>query len=187
MIAVFTFNLSDLEASIGKASIGKTDQWKWYGHCRAEIGGSFSQLISELSVTNISECDLVGLHVLANFSEQPAALELQQELSTAKKDGTIDAMIINYWPDDKTRSPPTKEFLGITIGLRPQKYELFRTFVTLHFGRPNLIGRIICSFMGFVNSSRSGLRIPSYSEFLKGRPYFALDDSSVTFSANPLP
>lgn len=185
MMAVFTFNLSDLKASIGRTSIGKTNQWEWYGHCKAEIGRSFSQLNSELSVKNISECDLVGQHLIANFSEQPAALELQQELSTAKKDGTIDAMIITYWPEDKTRSPVTKEFLGITIGLRPQMYELFRTFITLHFGSPNLIGRIICSCVGFAGSSQSALRIPSYSEFLKGRPYFALDDISVTFSANP--
>ena len=182
MIAVFTFNLSDL-----KASIMKTNRWKWHGHCRAEIGGSFSQLNNELSVTNISECDLVGQHIIANFSEQPAALELQQELSTAQKDGTIDAMIITYYPEDKSGSPPTKGFLGITIGLRPQKYELFRSFVTLHFGRPDLIGRIICSFVDFAGSSQSGFGMPSYSEFLKGRPYFALDDSSVTFSANPLP
>ena len=180
MIAVFTFDLSDLQAST------KNNQWIWYGRCKAEIGGGFSQLNSELSVTNISECDLVGRHVVANFSEQPAALELQQELSTAQKDGTIDAMIITYHPEDKGRSPP-KEFLGITIGLRPWKYELFRTFVTLHFGRPNLIGRISCPFVGFAGSPQGGLRIPSYSEFLKGRPYFALDDSSVTFSANPLP
>ena len=172
MIAVFTFNLSDLKASIGKTSIGKTDQWIWHGRCRAETGGSFSQLNSELSVTNISECDLVE-QIIANFSKQPAALELEEELSTAKKDGTIDAMIITHYPEDKTRSPFPKEFLGITIGLRPRKYELFRTFVTLHFGRPNLIGRISFSFVGFPNSSQSGLRIPSYSEFLKGRPYFA--------------
>ena len=183
MIAVFTFDLSDLKASIVK----KTNQWEWYGRCRAEIGGSFSQLNSELSVTNISECDLSEWHFIAHFSQQPAALELEQELSTAQKDGTIDAMIITHHPEDKTRSPPTKEFRGITIGLRPQKYELFRTFVTLHFGRPNLIGRISCPFRGFADSSQGGLRIPTYSEFLKGRPHFSLDDSSVTFSANPLP
>ena len=102
MIAVFTFDLSDLQAST------KNNQWIWYGRCKAEIGGGFSQLNSELSVTNISECDLVGRHVVANFSEQPAALELQQELSTAQKDGTIDAMIITYHPEDKGRSPPER-------------------------------------------------------------------------------
>ena len=180
MIAVFTFDLSDLKASI------KNNQWQWYGHCRAEIGGGFSQFNSELSVTNISECDLTGWHFIANFSKQPAALELEQELSTAQKDGTIDAMIITHHPEDKGRSLP-KEFLGITIGLRPQKYELFRTFVTLHFGSPNLIGCISCPFRGFADSSQGGFRIPSYSEFLKGRPYFSLDDSSVTVSTNPLP
>jgi hypothetical protein len=94
-------------------------------------------------------------------------------------------MMMNY-------NAPTKEFpeqiLSITIGLRSQKYELFRTFVTLHFGRPDLIGRIISSFYGFVrDSSRAGLRIPTESEFLKGRAYLVLGNFSLVFSAKPLP
>jgi hypothetical protein len=80
-----------------------------------------------------------------------------------------------------------EETLGVNFGLRPQRYELFRTFVTLHFGRPDLIGRIITSFVGFAASSEGGLHIPNYNEFLEGRPYLILDDSSIVFSAKPLP
>ena len=92
-------------------------------------------------------------------------------------------------PADATivRKYEERETIGVTIGLRPQKYELFRTFVTLHFGRQDLIGRIIIPFVGFAASSGSGLIIPTYDEFLEGRPYLILDDSSIVFSAKPLP
>jgi hypothetical protein len=182
MIAVFTFSLGDLIAGLTDAN-----QWQWVGRCKAEIGGesSLNRLNAELTVQDISECHkrLLDLYVLAKFENQPAALELRQELSTAQTDGTADAVIINY-------NAPIKEFpeefLGITIGLRPQKYELFRTFVTLHFGRPDLIGRITCAFFGFVEPSRPGLRIPTKNEFLKGRPYLVVQDCSFVFSAKPL-
>jgi hypothetical protein len=32
-----------------------------------------------------------------------------------------------------------------------------------------------------------GLRIPTKSEFMKGRPYLTLDNSSFVFAAKPLP
>jgi hypothetical protein len=186
MNAVFTFKVSDLIAGLTRSN-----QWEWHGHCKAEIESSINHLKAELSVNNISECDLVTRHIVANFDrKQAVASELEQELSAAQTDGTKDAMLITYWPAiayDADRTPPTtEEFLGIEIGLRSEKYELFRAFLTLHFGRPDLIGRITCSFYGFA-PSQPGLRIPTKSEFLKGRPYFALDDSSLVFSATPLP
>jgi len=104
---------------------------------------------------------------------------LEEELSAAQTNGTADATIVSKYKEEET--------LGVTIGLRPQKYELFRTFVTLHFGRPDLIGRISSSFVGFAASSGSGLIIPNYDEFLEGRPYLILDDSSIVFSAKPQP
>jgi hypothetical protein len=181
MIAVFTFSLSDLVAGLTH-----DNQWKWVGRCKAEIEGesSLNRLNAELTVQNISECHrfLLDLYVLAKFQDQPAALELRQELSTAQTDGTADAVVINAPFKDAA-----EELLGITIGLRPQKYELFRTFVTLHFGRSDLIGRIICSFFGFVEPSRPGLRIPTKNEFLEGRPYLVVEDISFVFSAKPLP
>jgi hypothetical protein len=82
---------------------------------------------------------------------------------------------------------PMQETLGVTVGLRPQRYELFRTFVTLHFGRPDLIGRIISDFVGFATSTANALIIPTYNEFLERRPYLILGDSSIVFSAKPLP
>jgi hypothetical protein len=183
LIAVFTFSLGDLIA-------GLTDdnQWEWVGRCKPEIEGesSLNRLNAELTVQPISESHkhLLNLYGLAKFANQPAALELRQELSTAQTDGTADALIIAYFAP-APREPG--ELLGIIIGLRPQKYELFRTFVTLHFGRPDLIGRITCGFFGFVEPSRPGLRIPTKDEFLKGRPYFAVEDISFVFSAKPLP
>jgi hypothetical protein len=160
MTAVFSFSLGDLVA-------GLTDdnQWEWVGHCKAEIGGesSLNRLNAELTVQPISECHkhLLDLYVLAKFQNQPAALELRQELSTAQTDGTADAVVISAPFKDEP-----EQLLGITIGLRPQKYELFRTFVTLHFGRSDLIGRITCGFFWFVEPSRPGLRIPTKNEFL---------------------
>jgi hypothetical protein len=181
MIAIFTFNLVDLIAGLTNAN-----QWEWHGRCRAEIENesALNRLNTELTVQNISECHVHDRHILANFDKQPAALELQQVLSAAKADGTADAMIIDYHSPSKEFH---KELLGITIGLRSQKYELFRTFVTLHFGKPDLIGRIICRFYGFVEPSRPGLKFPTKSEFLKGRPYLVIDNSSFVFSSKPLP
>ena len=176
MTAVFTFKVSNLVAGLTK-----TNQWEWHGPCKADIqGASLDHLKADLSVENISECDLATPHLLANFQNKPAASELQRELSAAQTNGTADAMIL-------VTRPEYKEFLGVSIGLRAQKYELFRTFLTLHFGRTDLIGRISCSFSGFAAEPQSGLIIPSESEFLNGRPYFVLGDSSLVFSANPLP
>jgi hypothetical protein len=196
MIAVFTFKLSDL--IVGTEKAGDQWQWQWYGQCKAETEGEplsfgagplsipLNRLDNQLTVRNIS--GLRGIlrtyHVVANFREQAVELELEQELSTAESDGTADAMIMSYHAATKEYG---QQFLGITIGLRSQKYELFRTFITLHFGRPDLIGRITSSFDGFAYSSQPGLRIPTESQFLKGRPYLVLGDFSLVFSAKPLP
>ena len=173
MTAVFTFKLSDLIAGLTPSN-----QWEWNGPCEAEFRDRWN---ADLTVEPISECDLVTPHILSNFDKQPAAQQLLEELSAAQTNGTTDATIVHKY--DKH-----KETLGVTIGLRPQRYELFRTFVTLHFGRRDLIGRIITpSFVGFAAPSGSGLIIPTYNEFLEGRPYFILDDSSIVFRAKPLP
>ena len=172
MNAVFTFKLSDLTAGLTPSN-----QWEWHGPCEAELTDRWN---ADLTVEPISECDLVTPHILSNFDKQPAAQQLLEELSAAQTNGTTDATIVHKY--DKH-----KETLGVTIGLRPQRYELFRTFVTLHFGRPDLIGRIIIGgFVGFASaSSGGGLIIPNYNEFLEGRPYLILDDSSIAFSAKP--
>ena len=146
---------------------------------------SLNRLSAELSVGNISESsdNLKSRHVVANL-KQDVALELEKELTAAQADGTADAMILNYWLGNED-TPLGKEFLDVHIGLQAQKYELFRTFLTLHFGRTDLIGRITCSFYEF--APEPGFRFPSHREFLTGRPYFVLDDISLVFSANPLP
>jgi hypothetical protein len=138
MNAVFTFKLSDLIAGLTRSN-----QWEWHGPCEAEF---MSRRNAEISVKPISECDLISLHIISNFDKQPAARQLEEELSAAQTNGTTDATIVRKYEENT---------LGVTIGLRPQKYELFRTFVTLHFGRPDLIGRIITSLVGFAASSES--------------------------------
>jgi hypothetical protein len=178
MTAVFTFKLSDLIAGLTRSN-----QWEWHAPCKAEIptdDPASTNWNTNLSVVPISECGdhLRNLHVLSKLNQQSVAQQLEEELLAVQTNGTTDATIVRKW----------EETLGVTIGLRPQKYELFRTFVTLHFGRPDLIGRIITpSFVGFAAPSGSGLIIPTYNEFLEGRPYFILDDSSIVFSAKPLP
>jgi len=171
MNALFTFKLSDLIAKLTRSN-----QWEWHGPCEAEFMRHYD---ANLTVEPISECDLVTSHIASNFDKQSAAQQLEEELSAAQTNGTADATIVSKYKEEET--------LGVTIGLRPQKYELFRTFVTLHFGRPDLIGRISSSFVGFAASSGSGLIIPNYDEFLEGRPYLILDDSSIVFSAKPQP
>jgi hypothetical protein len=187
VIAFFTFKLADLSAKLTESN-----QWEWLGPCKADIQGvSFGHFIrgalfdleSELSIQNISECDLVTKHVVANFDNQPAALELQQELSTAQAEGTADAMILTKYEKMTEGGQTMPELLGITIGLRPQRYELFRTFVTLHFGRADVIGRIGFTFFGFAASSQGGLTLPSKAEFMNGRPYLVVGDGSLWFSA----
>ena len=96
----------------------------------------------------------------------------------AQTEGTADAMILRHWAEYKGA-------LGVTIGLRPQRYEHFRTFVMLHFGRQDLIGRISFPFHGFAASPEDGLILPNEREFFGGRPYSYVGDSSIRFSANP--
>jgi len=182
MSLVVTFNVKDLSTQIGGGPT-PSNQWEWQGPSKAEIptgGIADRHWNADLTVEPISECDrqLRDLHVLMKINKQLAAQELE-ELSAAQTNGTADATIV--WKYKEAT-------LGITIGLRPQRYELFRTFVTLHFGRPDLIGRITTpGFVGFASSSGSGLIIPNYDEFLEGRPYLILDDSSIVFSTKPLP
>jgi hypothetical protein len=172
MNAVFTFKLSDLIAGLTRSN-----QWEWHGPCKAEIPTDDDKhRKADLFVGPISE--LVLRYVLERGLD-----EGHKELSAAEADGTTDGTLVRFYGKEILG----KETLGVSIGLRPQKYELFRTFVTLHFGRPDLIGRIITRFVGFAASSEGGQIIPNYNEFLEGRPYLILDDSSVVFSAKPLP
>jgi hypothetical protein len=127
MTAVFTFKLSDLIAGLARSS-----QWTWDAPCEAEIptgDPASTNWNTNLSVVPISECGdhLRDLHVVSKFDKQPVAQQLEEELLAAQTDGTTDATIL--WKYKEAT-------LGVTIGLRPQRYELFRTFVTLHFGRP---------------------------------------------------
>jgi len=174
MNAFFTFKLGDLFTGLTRSN-----QWEWNGPCKAEVG-QLDHPNADLSIEPISETDLTGPHVVAKFDQQAAALELQRELSTAQTDGTADAMILQHWVEHKGA-------LGVTIGLRPQRYELFRTFVMLHFGRQDLIGRISCRFSGFAASQEGGLRLPNEKEFFAGRPYLVVDDISFVFFAKPPP
>jgi hypothetical protein len=155
MSIVVTFNVGDLSAGLTRSN-----QWEWHAPCKAEFMSHYN---ADLTVEPISESDLVTSHIASNFDKQPAAQQLQEELLAAQTNGAADATIVSRYEDG----------LGVIIGLRPQKYELFRTFVTLHFGRPDLIGRIITpSFVGFAAPSGSGLIIPTYNEFLEGRAVF---------------
>ena len=178
MNAVFTFKLSDLIAGLTRSN-----QWEWHAPCKAEIptdDPASTNWNTNLSVVPISECGdhLRNLHVLSKFDKQSVAQQLEEELLAAQTNGTTDATIVHKYEE---------ETLGVTVGLRPQRYELFRTFVTLHFGRPDLIGRIVSDFVGFATSTANALIIPTYDEFLERRPYLILGDSSIVFSAKPLP
>jgi hypothetical protein len=173
MNAVFTFKLSDLIAGLTPSN-----QWEWHGSCEAEFRDRWN---ANLTIKPISVCGdhLRNLHVLSKLNKLPVAQQLEEELLAAQTNGTTDATIVHKYEE---------ETLGVTVGLRPQRYELFRTFVTLHFGRSDLVGRITTpSFVGFAASVGSGLIIPTYNEFLEGRPYLILDDCSIVFSAKPLP
>lgn len=173
MNAVFTFKLSDLIAGLTPSN-----QWEWHGSCEAEFTDRWN---ANLTIKPISVCGdhLRNLHVLSKLNKLPVAQQLEEELLAAQTNGTTDATIVHKYEE---------ETLGVTVGLRPQRYELFRTFVTLHFGRSDLVGRITTpSFVGFAASVGSGLIIPTYNEFLEGRPYLILDDCSIVFSAKPLP
>jgi hypothetical protein len=184
MSALFTFNLSDLTAGLTDAN-----QWKWWGPCKADIEGtSLDRLKAILTVEHISECDLRSRHVAANFDiNHPAAIELEQNLSKAQTEDTTDAMILTQWGETKWEDLTIPEGLGITIGLRPQRYEHFRTFITLNFGRADLIGRISFSFVGFPpERSEGSLVLPSLTEFRNGRPYLVIADASLTFSSGPV-
>lgn len=168
MNAVFTFKLSDLIAGLTPSN-----QWEWHGPCEAKIPTDTvdKQWNAFLSVGPISEC--VRFYFIGHGDD-----DCHKRLSAAEVDGTKDATVVSI--------APGKETLYVLIGLRPQRYELFRAFVTLHFGRSDLIGRIVCSLIVF--ATERGQTFPTYNEFLEGRPYLILDgDSSIEFSAKPLP
>src|SRR5690348_3233650 len=46
----------------------------------------------------------VDLHIAQKFDKQPAAAELQDELSAAKSNGTADATILVYWAEYKEKA-----------------------------------------------------------------------------------
>jgi hypothetical protein len=163
MNAFFTFQFSALSAGLSESN-----KWKWWGHCKAEVP-LVEASRPQLTVQHIADFDLVSLLIVRHFDQQPATLEWRHELSDAQEKGTADAMEISHWPD----------LLGITIGLRSQTYEHFCAFLTQHFGRSELAGRIACSFYGF--AEQPGLRLPNEEEFLKGKPYFTLGDHSLSF------
>jgi hypothetical protein len=165
MSIVVTFNVSDLSTGLTPSS-----QWEWHGCCDAEIPTDHMTEISnhwnaEVSVEPISEC---VRHYILGWGLD----ERDKELSAAEADGTTDCTLVV-----KARG---KETLDVNIGLRPQRYELFRTFVTLHFGRSDLICRIMSSLMIF--PTERGRIFPTYNEFLEGRPLLVLGDSSIEFS-----
>jgi hypothetical protein len=156
-------------------TLSRSNKWQWFGHCTAEVDLDPSR--TELTIQHIADFDLITTLVARDFDHQPVTLEWREELSAAQADGTADAMEISHWPD----------FIGITVGLRSQKYEHFCTFLTHHFARSDLVGRINCSFYGFVEPSRPGLRIPTKEEFVKGKPYFVLGDHSFVFFRESTP
>jgi hypothetical protein len=168
MSIVVTFNVSDLSAGLTPSN-----RWEWHGPCEAEVPTDHIAEISkhwnaQLSVGPISEC--VRLNSIGRGGD-----ELHKRLSAAEADDAEDATLVEIAPGKRT--------LYVTIGLRPQRYELFRTFVTLHFGRSDLICRINSSVMIF--ATESGPIVPTYNDFLEGRPLLVLGDSSIVFSAKP--
>ena len=185
MIAVFTFQFSELVCTFYQRPYVE-----WHGRCKAEFEDTnpndyplrgdvtfLNRFQAELSVHLIKEGGLNDAFMVAGLDEQIAAW--RREGYPAAN----DAMVMRYWPK-RTVFP---EFLGIQIGLRSPKYEHFSGFLTRHFARPDLIGRIITNFHGFSEPHSLMPDLPTEDEFLKGKPYFVMGDHSVTFSAPPLP
>jgi len=163
MIATFTFQLSELSASLLRSN-----KWQWLGSCGAKVADLLIPSRAELLIQHIADFDLTDTQ---GFDQQPETLEWRRELSVAQEQGTVDAMRMSHSPDR----------LGITIGLCPQKHDQFGTFLMHHFARPDLIGSISCRFYGFAGSSQPESRLPTEEEFVKGKPYFVLGDHSLVF------
>ena len=137
------------------------------------LGRTTKDWSATLSVGPISES--VRLHGMERGDEWYD--ESHKELLAAEAEGTGDVTQVSVWPP----GTPSSRKLVAHIGLRPQRYELFRAFVTLHFGRSDLICRIV-GFMKFATAGRP-IKWPTYEEFLNGRTYLILDDSSIQFSS----
>jgi hypothetical protein len=176
MSVFFTFKLIDLSARLSNAN-----QWEWHNNCKVDdilqaalLGNSKAQL----QVQHISEFTIRNAYsVWTEFDiNHPVFMEEERELSKAQTDGTADAMVLHKFE--------ASEVPYVLIGLRPQRYELFRTFVTLNFGRANLSCRIGFYFPGFVADERRGGIFPSLAEFNNRRPYVSIDNASVWFSAD---
>lgn len=176
MIAVFTFRVADLIAGITES-----DQWEWHGPCKAEI--ETGHVIAELQIEPLSgghiATNLQALDLRTEPHKHSEALTWEQELSTAQANGTDDAMLLSF--------DPKRAAYYVNIGLRPLRYELFRTFITLHFGSPNLNGRMICIVPEFAHPSHSGAKALTEAEFRQGRPLLAITDIGFVFGSKPLP
>jgi hypothetical protein len=173
-IPAFTFNVSDLTTALKPSNQGE-----WNGPCKPEVEDPFRKTKddfhnwdADLSVGPISE--ITSLHVIGRHDEWYD--EWHEELLAAEANGTNDATHVS------TRPREVEEKLFVRIGLRPQRYELFRAFITLHFGRSDLICRIR-GHVGFAPAGRRAIKWPTYDEFLKGRPYLNLEGVSVRFSS----
>ena len=146
MSIIFTFNVSDLSTTLTPSN-----QWEWIVPCKPEIpAGTYDEALGRttkdwsatLSVGPISES--VRLHGMERGDEWYD--EWHKELLAAEAEGTGDVTQVSVWPP----GTPSSQKLVAHIGLRPQRYELFRAFVTLHFGRSDLICRIV-GFMKFAD------------------------------------
>jgi hypothetical protein len=161
-----------------------SDQWKWHAPCEVEqfspdpagldIEGDIEEISkAQLDVGSISEC--ARLHSLGWGHD-----ELYRQLSAAEADGTVDAVEMFM------SGPIGRKTIVVNVGLRPKRYELFRTFVTLHFGRSDLIGRISTT-LEFAASSELGLTYKGFLKTQPSRPYVNLEDNNIEFRAKPLP
>jgi hypothetical protein len=175
MSIIFTFNVSDLSTTVTPSN-----QWAWNASCKPELpAGTYDEALgrttkhwtANLSIGPISES--VRLHRIERPDEWHD--EWLKELLAAEADGTGDATNVSVWPP----GTPSSQKLVAHIGLRPQRYELFRAFVTLHFGRSDLICRIV-GWMEFATAGRP-IKWPTYDEFLEGRTYLNLADSDISF------
>jgi hypothetical protein len=134
----FTFNVSELTTRLTPSN-----QWEWHAPCKPEILELETKgWDASLSIGPISQ--IILLHQMQRADEWHD--QWLKELSAAAADGTNDATEVSVWP------PENANRLDVSIGLRPQRYELFRAFVTLHFGRSDLI----CRIAGEMRFARAG-------------------------------
>jgi hypothetical protein len=172
MLAAFRFRFSDLSCSYDDEGI------VWGGRC-----------VADFENTNPDSYPLRGDVDFLN--------EYRAEIRIYKLvDGQLDQIFMDNGLDERVAARLREGYpmkgdayhlrhipgtLGISIALKPEKHAHLHSFLSTHFGRPDLEGYLSALFYGFNEPPFAEYPdLPTAEEFRAGRSYFAISDVGIS-------